>query len=1087
MVATPNTNGKARLSLGDFLDREVTPALTAAAVFTDPAHQWVEQNAGKWKGGCPWHESRSGSSFYLDPKTLLWRCSGCDGGGGPLQYLYSRKVGRIASPKGQAFIEAVRDLAALAGVPFPEAEPDEESQKQAQWLQTRQAILAGIYELCRKRLGEHAGREARQYMALRGFTDEDLASLECGLYPTASRLASELTRLGHAKEDVRSAGVLHRRLEGYVVFPWRDERGRPLTLYGTWPGKDPPAGKPKKMSLPNPGGEGDGEELHTKCSPIYLDRALAAGETDLVAVEGLTDAALAQVRGDARVVSHVAGSLSGDQIKTLRRAGVRRLTLCLDPDRAGDNNVAGNVRRLAEAGIRPYVAGRLPDGVDPDDFILAHGIDAWREHVSRRRHGFRAVAEAIIREMGERGPGDDAWADDLVDKAMAEAKKLPADRPDELVEHFLTPIAEAAGRRADDLRERLRLAGSRNGAGNGRPSGASGPNPGPREEASGKKPPPPEKARDADEAAGRAAAGEEGKRRQRSQSAELVEDSEAAELFHDAAGEPYATVPVGEHRETYRLRGKCFRRWLGRAYYERHGRPPGAQAMQDALGVIEGRAVYDGPEAPVAVRIAGNDQAIYLDLADARWRAVEIKPDGWRIVDAPPVKFLRPRGVLPLPEPVRGGSVAELRRHVNAGSESEAGSEANWRLMLAWLLAAFRPRGPYPVLALHGEQGSAKSSTARVLRSLIDPNAAPLRAEPREARDLMIAATNGWVVALDNLSWLQPWLSDALCRLSTGGGFATRELYSDSGETIFEAQRPIILTGIEEVATRSDLLDRSLVLHLPPLPEERCRPEAELWDAFERVRPRVLGALLDVVAAAMRALPSVRMPRLPRMADFAVWATAAESALGWKAGTFLSTYTGNRGEANDLALDASPVAGLLRELADAGGWKGTCSDLLARLSESAGEEATKRPAWPKTPRALGGQLRRLAPNLRRAGIALEMSREPGGKRQRMVHVPKAQNEAQKAQNESASDSPAAAGPKAQNESASDSPDSPDRPDSPDPPGSSGTTRDGRDGSRDGRDGSRDGSRDAKPHDGTVRDGRDGRMRPHSNSREVTEL
>jgi hypothetical protein len=133
-IATPNTNGKARFSLGDFLDREVLPGLSAEQVFTHPAHDWAEKNAGKWKGGCPWHESKSGTAFYLNPKTLLWRCSGCDGGGGPLQYLYSRKVGRIASPKGQAFIEAVRELAALAGVPFPEAEPDEESQKQAQCL-----------------------------------------------------------------------------------------------------------------------------------------------------------------------------------------------------------------------------------------------------------------------------------------------------------------------------------------------------------------------------------------------------------------------------------------------------------------------------------------------------------------------------------------------------------------------------------------------------------------------------------------------------------------------------------------------------------------------------------------------------------------------------------------------------------------------------------------------------------------------------------------------------------------------------------------------------------------------------------------
>src|SRR5207253_9109386 len=187
------------------------------------------------------------------------------------------------------------------------------------------------------------------------------------------------------------------------------------------------------------------------------------------------------------------------------------------------------------------------------------------------------------------------------------------------------------------------------------------------------------------------------------------------------------------------------------------------------------------------------------DLADKDWRAVEVTGRGWRIVANPPVRFIRPRGLLPLSQPASGGCVAELRDYLNVSSD------AAWQLAVAWLVAAFFPHGPYPVLALHGEQGSAKSTMARLLRSLIDPNAAPLRSEPREARDLIISATNGWLVALDNLSHLPPWLSDALCRLSTGGGFATRELYTDSEEVIFDAQRPVILTGIEEVATRSDL------------------------------------------------------------------------------------------------------------------------------------------------------------------------------------------------------------------------------------------------------------------------------------------
>jgi hypothetical protein len=221
---------------------------------------------------------------------------------------------------------------------------------------------------------------------------------------------------------------------------------------------------------------------------------------------------------------------------------------------------------------------------------------------------------------------------------------------------------------------------------------------------------------------------------------------------------------------------------------------------------------------------------------------VEIDAAGWRVITDAPVRFRRPKGLKPLPVPVTGGSLGELRHFVNVADDN------SWRLLVAWMLAALRPRGPYPVLCLHGQQGSAKSTLARVLRSLIDPNLAELRSEPKEPRDLMIAADASWIIALDNLSSLPAWLSDALCRLSTGGGFATRELYSDAEETVFDAQRPVLLTGIEDLATRGDLLERSIVLTLPPIPEDRRRSERALWKQIEAVRPRILGALLTALS-----------------------------------------------------------------------------------------------------------------------------------------------------------------------------------------------------------------------------------------------
>jgi hypothetical protein len=467
-----------------------------------------------------------------------------------------------------------------------------------------------------------------------------------------------------------------------------------------------------------------------------------------------------------------------------------------------------------------------------------------------------------------------------------------------------------------------------------------------------------------------------GRRTQADQLVELAEQG-GTELFHAPGGndaEEYATITVGNHRETWPVSSKGFRRWLGRLYYERCQKAPGAQALQDALNVLAGKALHEGPEHPVAVRVAEQDGAIYLDLANADWQAVEVTSTGWRVLANPAVRFVRKRGVLPLPTPVAGGSVDELRPLVNLRDDDD------WRLYVAWLVAALRPGRPFPVLAVNGEQGSAKSTACRMGRALVDPNLSPLRRPPRDERDLAIAAENSWVVALDNLSGLPPWLSDALCSLATGGGLATRELYSDADEKLFSATRPVLLNGIEDVATRPDLMDRAVSLTLETIPDADRRDEEQLFRDFEAVRPRVLGALLDAVQTALRRRPSVRLAERPRMADFACWVVAAEPALGWPPGAFLGAYAANRGTANDLALESSPVAKSVLDLVGTSGpWRGTATQLLDVLEERAGDKVKKRRDWPATSRALGVQLRRLAANLRRAGVNVTFGSEGRGR------------------------------------------------------------------------------------------------------------
>jgi hypothetical protein len=459
----------------------------------------------------------------------------------------------------------------------------------------------------------------------------------------------------------------------------------------------------------------------------------------------------------------------------------------------------------------------------------------------------------------------------------------------------------------------------------------------------------------------------------------LIGLAEEAELFHAPDRTGFADLDINGHRETWPIRARGFRRWLARRFFEATQGAPSSEALQSALNVIEAKADYDAPERTVHVRVGGLDGRLYLDLCDTTWRAVEIDTTGWRVIDNPPVRFRRAAGMQPLPTPGRGGSIEKLRSFLNVQTDDD------FVLVVAWALAALRDHGPYPVLVLSGEQGSAKSSFAAILRALLDPNTAPLRALPREDRDLFSAATNAHLLAFDNVSGLPGWISDTLCRLATGGGFAVRQHYADRDEVLFDATRPVILNGIEDIVTRPDLADRAVFEVLEPIPEELRRAEAELWAAFEAERPRILGALLDAVVEGLRRLPDTRLEKLPRMADFALWATACETAL-WPAGTFCSAYCGNRDEAVDDVIDADPVAATVRAMMTVRTvWTGTASELLGALGKVAGERAVKSKTWPDSPRALSGRLRRVATFLRKIGIEIDFDRE-GRERTRTINI-----------------------------------------------------------------------------------------------------
>ena len=473
-----------------------------------------------------------------------------------------------------------------------------------------------------------------------------------------------------------------------------------------------------------------------------------------------------------------------------------------------------------------------------------------------------------------------------------------------------------------------------------------------------------------------------------SQADRLVQIGKAeAVLFHSSGGddtEGFATICLDGHNETWPIRCLTFRRFLTRRFHQLHEKVPCAQAMQDALGVLHGCAQFEGEEIPVGVRLQEHEDQILLDLGDPHWRVVRVTAEGWSIVrsDELDVRFVRRPGQLALPEPKPGGRLEDLRAVLNVPDDH------SWHLLVTWMLCALRPRGPYPILIVSGQQGSAKSTLCRFARSLIDPHKLSLRRPPKSEQDLMIGAEHNWVVSFDNLSGLEAGLADAICALASGSGFATRKLFTDDDEVLFSSARPIILNGIDDLATRPDLADRAFGLNLPAIDANQRAEECQLRAQYEALRPKTLGALLDAVSGAMRNRMSTALESKPRMADAAIWITAAEPSLGWPRGAGVRAMNENQAILAVQTVESSPLGlAILALMPETQLWKGTAQELSDQLEANrrSGEKNLNR-ARLTTPSAIGCEIRRLTPDLERLGIRVILSRESSRARRRIIQL-----------------------------------------------------------------------------------------------------
>lgn len=441
---------------------------------------------------------------------------------------------------------------------------------------------------------------------------------------------------------------------------------------------------------------------------------------------------------------------------------------------------------------------------------------------------------------------------------------------------------------------------------------------------------------------------------------------ENLEFFLDDSNEPYVAFYRKGHREIHKIDSKSFSSWLKALYYDNTKRTIRADNLLQVVDILGFQAQDTNKKIKLFNRVARDENSFWYDMTDERYSAIKISTDGWDVVNIPPILFERQRHQEPQVLPQQSGDIHKIFEYVNVAKFK--------KLFLCWLVSCFVPDIPHPMPIIYGQKGAAKSTTCELLKKIIDPSVMDTLSLSKDDKSLFVNLQSHYYLPFDNVSNITGDISDILCRAITGGAVQQRRFYTNGEDYIFKFKRCLTLNGIHNVANRSDLLDRSIMLELERIPEDRRREQQEVYSSFEEDRPYILGAILDVLSKAMQIYPTVKLNKMPRMADFCRWGYAIGEAIGGFGDEFLKEYYDNRTVQNKEAVEGDVVGTLIFEfMREKYEWTGRISELLERLREEApkhGMDSRDR-GIPQRPNVLSHRVKEVKSNLEEMGISYE--------------------------------------------------------------------------------------------------------------------
>lgn len=456
----------------------------------------------------------------------------------------------------------------------------------------------------------------------------------------------------------------------------------------------------------------------------------------------------------------------------------------------------------------------------------------------------------------------------------------------------------------------------------------------------------------------------------------LVEDiiNSRAVLFHDQRNVAYIAYE-GNGTKVDRIASNDFKQWLYYQHWTKTRKPMPRDTDTKVIQTLTGYARHEGKHYPLSVRFAKNDLGLWYDLGNGP--AIHITATGWTVNETPPILFRRYPHQQTQVEPMPGGDIDLLRPFINISDQDNE----SWLLFVINLITAFVPGFPHPILILYGPQGAGKTTPMRVMKKLIDPSVLLGTVLPAKEAEFAQIADHHAFLFFDNISNITLKMSDALARASTGDGFNSRELYTTDDDFIRIIQRPIAINGINQVVVKPDLLDRSILIKLDRIKKEDRQPEEVYWEAFEGIRPQLLGAIFDVLSKSLAVYPTIHLTDTPRMADFARLGCAVAEAIGMPQEQFIVAYDNNINLQNDEAIEASPVAkAIIALMAECDVWQSTPADLLRKLNRDLNTlDLTNSPLWPKDPVWMTRRLNEVQTNLEVLGIHIEVYRTADGR------------------------------------------------------------------------------------------------------------